>query len=856
MSQPEQRSTAFLALTFTVALAAAGLLTLQLEQLASEVPGADRTLLGWPVITIAYTLAAALRLRFSARDHAESMALFELPVLAALFFSDHTGLVIGAVVGTSLGLLIRGVRAPLAIAFGTAQVTLAAELGLAVFHPISGGVHDATTRPLLAAAAAVLVARFSYVALAMLAASLRGQLSSPAVLRRALAITAVQVFTTGSIGLISIVVLFHAPQFSALLAVPVAASYVGARAYSADLRRLDELEFLRQSTEILNASPVAADAMDGLLDEVRSAFAANHAEVVLLEEVDDLLGPSRRAIHHRTDRVRLAPWRPNRSDLDLLDRIHEVDGLLVSLQRGHMWLHETPHRDVMACCITSDGQVHGALIVAGPVNGDPFSMAQLDLLKGLARTTASTLRAAQSQRAALEAAGLRERLRVQAATDPLTGLPNRGAFVAAVDAALAAGTPFSLLHVDLDDFRSINQGLGQEAGDRLLVEMGQRLGAAVRPGDVIARLGADEFAVLLATVSDRAGIALLTERLQHSLRRRLRLDETPIDPTATIGSDIVRVGDTAASLLGRAALATSWAKREQPGHWLHYRDEMTGQATAHLALRTDLLQALDQGDLDVHFQPFHAIDDARVVGAEALVRWQHATRGAVSPAEFIPIAEDAGLIDRVGRFVLTRSVERLAIWQHEHGARIVISINLSAAELEDASLVPFLRELLERTAVDPALVMLEITERDLMRDTEGAVGRLNALKALGVQLAIDDFGTGYSSLAYLQQFPVDVIKIAKEFVDRVDDPRDRGVVARAVIELAHALGMRTLAEAIETRAQHHRLRELGCEIGQGWLWSRAEPDVQFSARLLTDGWASDAAPRFVSRAPEAASELR
>jgi diguanylate cyclase (GGDEF)-like protein/PAS domain S-box-containing protein len=435
---------------------------------------------------------------------------------------------------------------------------------------------------------------------------------------------------------------------------------------------------------------------------------------------------------------------------------------------------------------------------------------------------------------------LEAQLQYNAFHDALTGLANRALFTDRLDHALARtdrGTEsLAVLFVDLDDFKAVNDGAGHGAGDTLLVAVADRLREVLRPGDTIARLGGDEFAILLENAtSTEAEVA--AERLLTALGEPFRSQEhdgARLRIGASVGIAVGAAGQhDAAELLRHADVAMYAAKEAGKGRSAVFAPDMDSAIIGQLRLKAELARALENEEFTVHYQPTVELATGRLAGVEALVRWNHPERGLVPPVEFIPAAEQSGLIVPLGRFVLRQALSQMKAWHDSYPTHppVTVSVNLSARELDEPGLVTSVREALEESGLDPAHVVLEITESLLLVDLHRTVGTLAELRALGVRLAVDDFGTGYSSLAYLENLPVDILKIDKSFVDRIGEPvgDDDGaperpaVMVSAISQLGHALNLQLVAEGIEQPEQVATLRGLACQYGQGYYFARPLP---------------------------------
>ncbi|GAA2642762.1 EAL domain-containing protein [Dactylosporangium fulvum] len=436
---------------------------------------------------------------------------------------------------------------------------------------------------------------------------------------------------------------------------------------------------------------------------------------------------------------------------------------------------------------------------------------------------------------------LEEELTRQAFADSLTGMPNRALFRDRLEHAIArnrrGGGRVTLLLVDLDDFKLVNDSLGHNAGDQLIATTALRLHQQLRASDTLARLGGDEFAVLVEDVDELEAMDL-AERLLTAIRRPLRLGNREVVTSASIGVATAKAGDgddgpDPGELLRNADLAMYAAKGDGRDRYALFDPAMYADILREAEERAELERALALEEFVVHYQPIVDLPTSRLIGVEALVRWEHPVRGMLGPGAFIPLAESTGLIVPLGRWVLRQACEQLAAWRTEFdtASGIRVNVNLSARQFQHEGLVEEVAGILRETGVDPHQIVLEITESLLMQDTESTIDTLGRLKALGVRLAIDDFGTGYSSLSYLKRFPVDILKIDRSFVDDIDTVDGDATLAEAVVQLGRALQLQTVAEGIETAEQWSTLQDLGCEYGQGYLFAKPGAASEISSIL-------------------------
>jgi diguanylate cyclase (GGDEF)-like protein len=432
--------------------------------------------------------------------------------------------------------------------------------------------------------------------------------------------------------------------------------------------------------------------------------------------------------------------------------------------------------------------------------------------------TTRDIREQNALRAEVAQAGLR---------DIVTGLPNRLLFQDRVSQALAAarrsGEAVAVLHLNVDDFKRINASLGWAAGDRVLLELGRRLKATLRAADTVARVGGDEFSVLLDGNGAPERAIDVADRVREGLLAPMDAGDVTLTLTATMG--IASSKDSPdidpAALLRNASVAVAAAQRHGHDQVLVFEPSMSHDVDGRLELERDLRHAVEANELVLEYQPIVDLRTREIHGAEALVRWNHPARGRLAPSAFIPLAEEIGLIGAIGTWVLRTACVEVARWAQAAPGRVPrVSVNLAAPQVVDPQLSWIVQSALAGASAAPSWLTLEVTESLLVHDTADVLKRLDAIRALGVTISIDDFGTGYSSLSYLQRFPLNTIKIDKSFVAPLDETKLQPGLAGAIIEIARALGMTTIAEGIESEIQLEHLRAMGCKLGQGFLFSR------------------------------------
>ncbi|MCA1616723.1 MAG: EAL domain-containing protein, partial [Acidobacteria bacterium] len=437
-----------------------------------------------------------------------------------------------------------------------------------------------------------------------------------------------------------------------------------------------------------------------------------------------------------------------------------------------------------------------------------------------------------------------EKLIHDAFHDGLTGLPNRALFMDHLKLAVGrAARPkknylFAVLFLDLDRFKNVNDSLGHTVGDQLLVATAHRIRGCLRQLDTVARFGGDEFAVLLDGVEDSNDAVRVAERLQRELNTPVSVGGHEVFTSASIGIALSSTGyERPEDVLRDADTAMYRAKAAGKARHEIFDKGMHARAVALLRLENDLRRAVERGEFVVHYQPIVSLLDGAIRGFEALVRWQHPERGIITPTEFIPVAEETGLIIPLGRWVLREACDRMRSWQDTfpQARGLTLSVNISGTQFMQPDLVEQVRRMLEETGFDPRLLQLEITESSVIENTETVTQMLVQLRALGVRLSMDDFGTGYSSLSYLHRFPIHTLKIDRSFISSCGRG-DENEIVRTIILLARNMGMDVVAEGIETEQQLASLKDLRCEFGQGFLFSHPL-DSDTAARLLEAGGA-------------------
>ena len=776
----------------------------------------------WPAFAGAFCIAEWWRVYIHFRRSAHSLSLSEIPLVFGIFLTSSGGLVLGRLLGAgfALGLLRR--QALTKLAFNLCLFTLEAELANLLVHALVPIDQPVGPRAWLAVVLTLCLLSAIAAALVMLAISLAEGRPAMTQTLQGIGFALIASASNGSIALQGTAIVHRDPNELWLLLVPVSTLVLSYAAYTAERKRHQRMQYLYQSKDLLQPGGGTLSSIPRLLTECCEAFRADSAEIILLGEGAE--PATVMSVHGGEHSHTMRPL-----DEALLDELlllafaseHSTNALRLADSPG------SPYRDVlqsrgiddaMFTALRGEGRIIGIMLVGGRL-GDISTFDDEDA------KLFDTMVAQAS--ASLENWRLEDRLKHQAFHDPLTGLANRILFSDRLRHALSrrprtgAGR-LAVLFVDLDDFKMVNDSLGHGAGDDLLRAVADRLRIALRAFDTAARLGGDEFAVLLEDIEGPEEAVAVAERIVTLLRDPFTVRGHEVAMHASIGVATAGAAPIAAEELLRQADVAMYRAKERGKATLEiYEANMQRAVETRLELKVELERAIARDELMVHYQPIVALRTGRMVSVEALVRWNHPTRGLVPPDTFIPLAEATGLIMAIGQFMLRKSCQQARMWQLRFpGRQIGVSVNLSPRQLNDPRFPADVAGVLAETGLDPSLLTLEITESIMVEDSETMASRLGALKALGVSLSIDDFGTGYSSLSCLQYLPVDTLKIAKPFVDDIaDNPRELAFV-KAIVAMGRTLGLKLVAEGVERSDQRDQLRDLRCQFAQGYYFSR------------------------------------
>jgi diguanylate cyclase (GGDEF)-like protein len=814
-------------LTLGLLAAGASLYWLHIRNLA-PLPG--RFELSFWLLAAIFFVAESYVVHFELRKHAHSFTLGEIPVVLGLFLSSPAVLLAAQLVGAGLGLVRR--RQPgVKLQFNIANVFLSTTLAITVLHAFGGPHPDLSGTSLPATFAATITASLVGMLGIMVAIWLSGG-ESARFWNDSLPIGLAITLSNTGLGIIAVAVVSFRPGIAWVLMVPCLALFLAYRAYTGQREKNQSLQALYESSRMLHRTMDSEQAIEEILRKARTMFKADIAEMTLFAakpedvHVRATLGPSGLRVT-RMNELEACDWLASRVALD--DASHVISHAAGDKQLDD-GMRRANLRDAMATSLHGNEGVIGTLMVANRLSDvSTFKSKDVKLLETMANNVS----------AALENIRLADRLRSEAAErryqalhDSLTGLPNRALFHERINSnihnARQTGRYVAVLLIDLDGFREVNDTLGHHNGDLLLQQVATRLQDALRPEDVVARLGGDEFAVCLPALNGADEAIETAHDILTRVEQVFVVDGIAVEVRASIGVTVSPPhGQDSNLLMQRADVAMYVAKDGHSGCEM-YAAEKDRYSERRLSLAAELRQAIEAGEIDVYYQPKARLSDGGVFGAEALARWTHPQRGPVRPDEFIPIAEQTGLVKPLTLYVLDNVLRQVAEWSAK-GLDISVSVNLSARSLLDLELPDQVLQLLERWSVAPRRLVLEITESFIMSDPLRAKAVVDRLSEIGVVLAIDDFGTGYSSLAYLKRLPIDELKVDRSFVsDMLTDEND-AVIVRSTIELGHNLGLSVVAEGVESFDQWAELASLGCDVAQGYYLSPAVPAGELEA---------------------------
>jgi diguanylate cyclase (GGDEF)-like protein len=780
--------------------------------------------LPWWAVAIGFLVAEVCVVHIHFRRSAHSFSLADVPFVFGLVFAGGDAFVLGALAGAGVAWVLHRRMAVVKLAFNLAQLALASSAAFVVLRALASG-HALDPRTWIGLYAATLASgALTIVCIAGAIGIAEGGLRI-ATLGQMFATDAVVTLTNASIAIGAALVVSTDPRAVPVLLVPSLTVFAAYRAYISERQRHEKLEFLYEANRTLSRSPEVAEALEGLLARSLEAFRSEVAEVLLFAAD----GTPLRTTHGPAgQRVTMAP--AEREIAEELAGLVNPDEPVVSLTPPfgsaalRRYFHDHGIRHAMVAMLPGEERTMGTIMLANRFGIErSYSADDLRLLEALANNASVALQYDRLEQAVTKLETLQGQLHHQAYHDPLTDLPNRALFMERVREELAREGDLAVLFVDVDDFKTVNDSLGHGIGDALLVSVAERLRSCMRPEDTVARLGGDEFGVMLPGVAEPgAQASAIATRILRAFELPVRAGSELLSVHLSLGvAGSRQSGNDGEELLRNADVAMYEAKAKGKARFELFEPSMAAAILRRHDLKEELSKALEREQIVVQYQPIVDLASGQIAAAEALVRWEHPARGLVPPADFIPLAEETGLIIPLGRHVLREACVQAARW----GDTLRMHVNLSVGELLHPDLVGHVRDAVTDAGIDPSQLVLEITESQLLGDTVAAAARFDELRALGLRIALDDFGTGYSSLSYLHSLPLDTLKVAKTFIDGLgSEGREAGFVGM-IVDLARTLDLDVIAEGIETPEQLAAVRELGAALGQGYLLGRPAAPV-------------------------------
>jgi diguanylate cyclase (GGDEF)-like protein len=784
-------------------------------------------------LTIAFAAAERFVVHVHFRRSAHSMSLGEIPLVFGLIFASGQDVILAGALGRLIILALHRRLPPIRMAFNLGQFLLGNCIAVLVFHAIAGDT--SVIDPVVWAAAALATTANSVSAVLLISTAvslsdtLLGLRQVLASLRTDLAVAAANT----SIGLCAATVVYRDWRVAILMAVPIVGMFLSFQAYMYERQRHGRLEFLYETARALSRSSDIGPALEGLLGQALDAFRAEVAEIIFFSpDGNDALRTTVRAdgadsVLEGLEPTIVAELRAiiEEQELGAFKTRQIADGPLAE------YLERRELGRGMFAVLQGERSWVGAMMLGNPSGVvDSYSSDDVKLFETLANNTSVALENDRLGHTVWRMKELQRELEHQASHDPLTDLGNRLLFADRVrDALQRDPESVSVIFIDIDDFKTINDTLGHAAGDELLIAISRRLTDCVRPSDTLARLGGDEFAIMLERTSSQEEAIAVTERINRRLAERFSIATQNISVRASAGIATGIGGDiTPEDLIRNADVAMYRAKQASKRGYELFEAGMEVPVLKRHGLKQRLREAVREDSFVVHYQPIVELGTGKVTASEALVRWLDGPRGCVNPASFIPIAEEMGVIVPLGRSVLERACREAQRWPADGRTAPAVHVNLSPVELRDPHFLEGVAGALDQSGLRADRLVLEITEGVVLRDPEKSIAILAELRKLGVQLALDDFGTGYSSLSHLRSLPIDWLKIGKPFVDAIEQGGVDRPFIRMILELAGSLNLGVVAEGIESTVQLGSLRELGCGYGQGFYLGRP-------AELARDG---------------------
>ena len=780
----------------------------------------------WWLLAGLFCVAEICVVHVQFRREAQSFSLSEVPLVMGLFFDRPLTVVLAYLLGAAVALTLHRRQSRLKLAFNLSNFVLAAAVAVALFAWLAPHGDPTGNAASLAALAAVVVAGSLQTATFVVALFLSEGRADRTGLAANFGMAMLGTLINTCLALIIVNLMWFHLQVVWLLVVPVAGVALAYRSYVSERENRQQITFLYESSRHLQHAENLDDALLDVLKGSRESFRAEMAEIIIF--------PTREGevmVRAGVSAGGAEPMRPVELDeagqqliTEMVATAPAILDLETSASEGLHFLAVLGIRDGMVAVLRRETRPIGLMVVGNRLGEvSSFDDEDLRLFEMLAAHTGSTLENGRLEHSLRQLTDLQHKLRHQALHDPLTGMANRALFQTNVrDALASARDRVGVLFIDLDDFKTVNDSLGHVVGDELLRAVAGRLAVCLRPGDVAARLGGDEFAVLVQGTADSRAATTVATRIVERMGDPFQVMGAEIMVRASIGIATAEAGELGADeILRNADEAMYTAKGLGKGRWEVFAPSMHAAVLSRHEFKADLHRALPRDELLVEYQPIFEVPSGEVVSAEALLRWRHPRHGLVQPNDFIPLAEETGLIAPIGLWVLERACAEARLWP-DHGSRrdIAVAVNVSPKQLQRGAFIEDVQSVLTRTGLSPWSLILEVTESLAIDEVEGAVGRLRQLRELGIRIALDDFGTGHSSLSRLRDFPVDIIKIDRAFTTTLSSPRDGGGLSRAIFAFGHSLGLTVVAEGVEELDDLRALDDFPRQWAQGYHLAR------------------------------------
>jgi diguanylate cyclase (GGDEF)-like protein len=776
----------------------------------------------WWLLAALFCVAEICVVHVQFRREAQSFSLSEVPLVIGLFFDRPLTVVLAYLLGGAVALTLHRRQSRLKLAFNLSNFTLAAAVAVALFAWLAPSGSSTGNLGALAALAAVVVAGTLQTATFVVVLFLSEGFIDRSGLATNFGLAMLGTVINTCLALIVVNLMWFHPQVVWLLAVPVAGVALSYRAYVSERENRQQVAFLYESSRQLQQGGDLDQALIDVLKGSCETFRVEMAEIIIFPTREGEVMVRTGVGAHGVDPMR--PVDAGSTEQGVIARMVTTAPVILDPESSDgdtlRFLALERLRDGMVAVLRGETRPIGLMVVGNRLGEvSTFDEEDLRLFAMLAAHTGSTLENGRLAHSLRQLTDLQHKLRHQALHDPLTGMANRTLFQAKVRDALTAGCEgVGVLFIDLDDFKTVNDSLGHVVGDELLRAVAGRVADCIRPGDLAARLGGDEFAVLVQGMDDSGAATMVASRIVDRLRQPFHVVGSEVMVRASIG---IATGDggefDADDILRNADEAMYTAKGLGKGRWEVFAPSMHATVLSRHEFKADLHRAQERGELLLHYQPIFQVPSGEVVAAEALLRWRHPRHGLVQPADFIPLAEETGLIAPIGRWVLEQACTEARHW-HGRGQHreIALAVNVSPKQLQRGPFIAELEDILVRTGFKPENLILEVTESLAVDQVESATGRLQQLRVLGIRIALDDFGTGHSSLSRLRDFPIDIIKIDRAFTSTLEPGRDGGGLSHAVFAFGHSLGLTVVAEGVEELGHLRALADFPQQWAQGY----------------------------------------